>query len=137
MAQSEFDGFGVGIETRIAQLQGVPARQRFEIVRQRFLRRQDGAVDQNRYHRDVAGERGGEFDTYVVVRAVEPALAFVIVGVEPIGADDGQHHVALRDLDVELFDEVEPRLHGVDVHEHGVRAKGPAQVVGQAPGQPA
>jgi hypothetical protein len=30
------------------------------------------------------------------MRAVEPALAFVIMGVEPIGVDDGQHYIALR-----------------------------------------
>jgi hypothetical protein len=64
------------------------------------------------------------------MRAVEPTLAFVIMGVEPIRADDGQHHVALRDLDVELFDEVEPGLHCVDVHEDGVSAKRPAKVIG-------
>jgi hypothetical protein len=69
------------------------------------------------------------------MRAFEPALAFIIMGVEPIRADDGQHHIALRDLDVELFDEVEPGLHRVDVHEDGVRSKRPAEVIGQSPGQ--
>ena len=34
-----------------------------------------------------------------------------------MGADDGEQHVALRDLRVELLDEVESGLDGIDIDE--------------------
>jgi len=58
-AQSEFDPFGIGVETGVAQFQRMSARERFEIVRQRILRRHHRAVDQDRNHGNVARERRG------------------------------------------------------------------------------
>jgi hypothetical protein len=85
-------------------------------------------------HGNIAFERRGKLDAYVIMVAVEAAPAILILGIQPMLADDGEHDVTLRDLRVELLDEVHAGLHGVDIHEDAAAREIRRQVIEQAPG---
>ena len=50
-------------------------------------------------------------------------MAGVVLGIQPMVADDGDDDIALRDLGIELLHEVQAGLHGVDVHEQPAAGK--------------
>jgi hypothetical protein len=101
----------------VAKLERVAPRKRGEVLGEVGLGRHLGAVDEDGDHRDVALQRRGDFDPHIVVRVVEPPLALAVGGGQPVRADDCKQRVALGDLAIELLDEVEPRLDGVDIDE--------------------
>jgi len=66
-------------------------------------------------HRDVALERRGELDAHIVFVVSSRRLRHCR-GDSPARADDGEQHVAGRDLNVELLAK-SMRFHGIDIHE--------------------
>ncbi len=118
----------------MAKLERVPAGERGEILGQIGFRRHGRAIDQHGDHRDVALQRRGDLDPHIVVRVVEPPLPLAVCGGQPMRADDGEHRVALGDLRVELLDEIEPWLDGIDIDEELAAREAAREMIVKPPG---
>ena len=121
--EGRHDGVGIRGKARVAKLERMPACERGEVLREIAFRRHLGAIDQHGDHRNVALQRRGDLDAHIVVRVVEPPLALAVGGGQPMRADDCEQCIALRDLRIELLDEIEPGLDGVDIDEERAAGK--------------
>ncbi len=97
----------VVVPASIGELEGVAPAQRQQRLRQLLARREPGAVDEHGDDLDaVARQRALDLEAHPVVGVVDPALALAVARVEPPGADDGQHDVALVDEARDVLAEV-------------------------------
>ena len=71
--------------------------------------------------------------SYQITSLTRTRWAIVVLGVEPMRANHGEHYVALRNLDVELLDEVHTGLHGIDIHEQVAAREVNCEVIEQPP----
>ena len=112
----------IAMEALAAYFQRIALHQRSQFIGQVVLARHPGAVDQDRNDvHIVAANRGCNLDPYEIGRVVDTAIATLVAYGQPPGADDGQKHVALRDLLIELVREVLARLDVVDVDKDASR----------------
>ena len=97
----------VVVPASIGELEGVAPAQRQQRLRQLLARREPGAVDEHGDDLDaVARQRALDLEAHPVVGVVDPALALAVARVEPSGADDGEHDVALVDEARDVLAEV-------------------------------
>ena len=75
------------------------------------------AVDQDRDHGDVLLERRLDLDAHPIVGVAEPRLARAVVP-HPVGADDGEKHVATVEHALDVIAEVDADRRRIVVEEH-------------------
>jgi hypothetical protein len=54
---------------------------------------------------------------------IEAAVADFVLGVEPVGPDDGEQDVTCCNFGTQHLNEIQPERNGVDVHEQRFAAK--------------
>ena len=85
-------------------LKRVSSRQLADIVGQLVCAWHLGAADNDRYHQYVFSlQRGGNFDPDEVCTVVDAPIPALIMYIEPVGTDDRQEDIALRNLLIEEF----------------------------------
>ena len=124
----------VVVPAPIGELEGVAPAQRQQRLRQLLARREPGAVDEHGDDLDaVARQRALDLQAHPVVGLVDPPLALAVARVEPAGADDGEHDVALVDEARDVLAEVRAGR-DLDVAEDVLVAVAAREVALQAPG---
>src|SRR5262249_21476274 len=91
---------------------------------------------EQRYDGYVALEGRGELDPDVVTGQIDLAPPLFVGRIQPTRPDDRKDHVAFCYLFIELFREIETRLHGVNVHEYLAARESVSQPIEQASGHP-
>jgi hypothetical protein len=62
--------------------------------------RLDHAIDHYRNDTDIAGERGRDLYRHKIIWIVDPAMATVVLSIEPIGTNDREENVTRRNLSI-------------------------------------
>ena len=105
---------GVGVETAVRNLDGLPPGELLQAIRQVSGLRHCRAVDQDRNDGNIAFERRLDLDADEVARIVEAAPVLTVGARNPMLADDGQEHVALADAlgkDINKIEAGRDRVH--------------------------
>jgi hypothetical protein len=132
LAQDVHDGFGICNETAVAELQGVTARKRLQIIGQFAFGWHRRAIDEDRDYWDVSSQRGRDLNPYEVVLVVQPAPAVSIGRVEPPGADNREQNLTLRQFGFDLPDEIRAGPHRIHVKEDSVARKMALEMIAEA-----
>ena len=124
----------VVIPAPVGDLERVAPGQRGQVRRQVVLLRRWRSSDEHGDDPDVASlEGGGHLDPDKIVRVVESAPSAVVCGRDPIGPDYGDQNPAGADGGLDVLDEVDAGLHGVDVHKDPLRAELPLEALVDSP----
>src|SRR5262245_23960239 len=122
----------ISMETRFAQLDGVPSRERCHSFREFVLSRHMCSAYEDWNDADFALECSDDFHAHKILFVVEATLTRLIGCMEPVGADQYDSDVTRADFAVDRFDEVFARLDSIDIDENLVLAKARGQVVAKA-----
>jgi len=76
------------------------------------------AVEQNRNHRDVAGQRGAYFDAHEIFLIVEPSPACLWISrIGPTRAHENKQYIALLQPTFQDSNEIYPKWDRINIHE--------------------
>ena len=133
MIQNGRQAFDVRVPSSVAQLDGLPSGEPFEIGRELRSGWHGRSFDQNGNDPHVAAEGDADLETDEIVRNVQPPTAGPVGARQPLPADDREQHIAGADGALEDVHEVDAGFDVRDVHEH----RGPAEPGPQVVEEPA
>src|SRR4029079_17613675 len=120
-------------EAVVGQLERLPAAEGGQAARQLLRARHRGASDAHRYHADGACARRLDLDSRPVLGIVQAPVAVGVRGVQPLGPDEGEQHVARPDSLLQSLHEVVAGL-DLPVHAHLLLAEVGAEAVVETAG---
>ncbi len=132
--QNARQAFDVRVPSGIAQLDGLPSSEPFEIGWQLRRCRHGRSFDQHGNDPHIATEGGSYLETDEIVGIVKPPSAVPVGAREPLPAYDSEQHIAGADGALEDVHEVDAGFDVRDVHEHRGRAEARPQVVEEPAG---
>ncbi len=109
--------FGVGVETGVGNLDGLPLRQGLQPVRQFLGTRHARAVHENRNDANVAFKRRLDLDAHEILGIVDASSLLVVADSQPLPADHRHQRIAGADALRQDTYEIEARLDIVDIEE--------------------
>jgi hypothetical protein len=124
----------VRVPSGVAQLDGLPSGEPFEIGWELRSGWHSRTFDQHGNDSHVAGEGDADLETDEIVWIVQPATAVPVGARQPLPADDREQHIAGTDGALEDVHEVDAGFDVRDVHEHRGSAEPGPQVVEEPAG---
>ena len=118
----------------MGQLDAVAIGEVLEVVGQLLGARHLHPANQHGDHRDVASQGRGRFQANEISRVVQPSQSRVILGVDPVVADDRQQDAISGDRLVDRLAKIATGFDGGHIHEYGVAAEVAGEIVVQAAG---
>jgi hypothetical protein len=132
--QNARQAFDVRVPSGVAQLDGLPSGEPFEIGGELRCGWHDRPFDQHGNDPHVAGEGDADLETDEIVRIVEAPPSVAVGARQPLPAHDREQHIAGADGALEDVHEVDARFDVRDVHEHRGSAEPCPQVIEEPAG---